>query len=885
MIITGNLLYSTSNVNYFLKMSIICVIVWNSNNLSSYANLTNENYLLNTNETQIKQQLTESYKISILRNRFMNAREIRTEGNTILFIDSCNSILRDVKTLTEIPYFIQYIYNSLGNAYRNLGNLFLSQKYLELALFYDNKTYDKILNIPILTNLALIELEKREFKKVLEIYKTILNSNSNIINYDLNIIYNNIAYCASKINDTLVANANFNKLINLNKKSANQYKSVVFYRNYGKYLQNQEEFKESKKYLDNALQESLTQYGKQHYQVAKCYQYLGDWQISQNNLDSAKINYEKALENARHNIIYSPEGEPVWVSTSYETVFIEILNESANLYYKIARNYINSNKTYNLIKAIENYKLAINGITYLSHGITDESSKFIIAEKGREIFNRGVICSLELYELTDNQEYFDLALQWSIQAKSLSLKWLAEKNKSYESVGISEDIVLDLARDRSKINEFMNNNKRNMQSTIDDRLIFLIRDYEEKEKLIQEKFPNIQNIIKTNWSVNDLKKTLKKETYLGYYDLDTTVIIFCINENHQFYEYISIDSEKKDLIIKYKKILYQSNLGSYTGKEINEFTNYSYQLYEWLINPIEELFINNKLSIHPDGNLLGFPFETLIYTQIDESENYSFKSLNYLFNKYLIRYINGQMVEEKNIKSKNTRICIFANKTINKLPGIKNEISSISRLLSDYQVVYLEENTSELLDNPFKADFIHIANHNTVNFSEPLKSGFTNTAEQDTINLSFLDILQTGNKYSFAYINACESGFGPVNKGEGFISIGLAFMMRGTESTIQHLWKASDHAASTISQNFYKLLRTTNSCNALRKAKKKYLENAAPGLDHPYYWSGVVYYGQNWKLSRINWPLFIIIFSGLIIILYLVFRKRIFRSNFFTSSL
>ncbi|MFC2128637.1 hypothetical protein ACFLRR_02055 [Bacteroidota bacterium] len=143
--------------------------------------------------------------------------------------------------------------------------------------------------------------------------------------------------------------------------------------------------------------------------------------------------------------------------------------------------------------AIDDFKLALERLTYLTHGITDEASRFVIAEKGREVFNNGVITALELFELTAEQEYFDLALKWSMQAKSLSLKWLSEKEKSYESVGLPEDIILELARLRGKINKYVNSDVNFKQPAYSDSLTSLIRLYEKKERLIKNQFLNIRD--------------------------------------------------------------------------------------------------------------------------------------------------------------------------------------------------------------------------------------------------------------------------------------------------------------------------------------------------------------------------------------------------------
>ena len=103
---------------------------------------------------------------------------------------------------------------------------------------------------------------------------------------------------------------------------------------------------------------------------------------------------------------------------------------------------------------------------------------------------------------------------------------------------------------------------------------------------------------------------------------------------------------------------------------------------------------------------------------------------------------------------------------------------------------------------------------------------------------------------TFVYLNGCDSGIGPINKGEGYISLGLAFSIRGSESIVQNLWNTPDIAANEISTGFYSHLNKLDAWSALSHSKKDYIEKSDIGLDHPYYWAGTIYYGTNWKLKN-----------------------------------
>ncbi len=110
--------------------------------------------------------------------------------------------------------------------------------------------------------------------------------------------------------------------------------------------------------------------------------------------------------------------------------------------------------------------------------------------------------------------------------------------------------------------------------------------------------------------------------------------------------------------------------------------------------------------------------------------------------------------------------------------------------------------------------------------------------------LTFADILYLNLHGSHVFINACESGSGPLNEGEGLMSLGLAFALAGSTSIIQHQWEAPDRGAYKISLEYYKNLSKNNPAKSLNKAKLEYLENCSSGYDHPYYWAGIVCFGE-----------------------------------------
>ncbi|MFC2097110.1 CHAT domain-containing protein [Bacteroidota bacterium] len=827
-----------------------------------------------------------------------NAIKLYNQGRTLESINQCNKIINDAIGLKSMDRLLKQVYNYKGVGYKNIGNLFHAKKCYEIALEYDSITKYLSLNDSItdyfslknslLINLLNIELEKRDYKNGLHISHNYLTDS----NFKFNptrkaIIQSNLAYCASKLNDTLNANKYFNILLETikNEKPGSQFDSIIVFRNYGHYLLDQNNINKSRLYLNKALGGSLEIRGENHYQTSLCFMFLGEWYANQNMLDSAEYCYNNAEKGLVEEIIPSDDGNVLWLISSYEMVFVELLQLRGILYNKMAAISKREEKREYLSKALEDYKLALDRISFLSHSVTDESSRFLIAKKGRPVIDQGIETAIELYKLTGEQEYFDNTLLWSIYAKSLSLKRLGETKSTYEEVGLSEDVVLELAGLRKNINDYIKKNSDEQRGNTDS-LSLLIGRYDEKEREIREEFPNIKSRIDNISSVKKLMKNLRKETYIGFFELDSSFILLGLNSKQRLFHKIPKDSLMMNTIQEYKKIFSKPVYGDYTDEDWNKFIDYSQQMYKWFIQPFERIINKRKLVIHSDGVLLGIPFETFLPDNLDRDTYKSFKNLPYLFRKYNIRYTAGSILSNTSvnkIKRRKFSVGIIKSNNTNDLPGTDIEIQDIRKTIKNTKIYYLPNNKASAEGFVFNQKLLHISGHISVDFENPFNSGLSINEGSDSIIFSFQDILEMDEKDKIIYINGCESGTGQLNSGEGLMSMGLAFMMSGAKSIIQHFWKVNDTAASKMSSNFYTQLKRNTARDAMNKAREKYLSDALPGEDHPYYWASVVVYGQDWGIKNANWPFYLLIILIVACLSYLFFRKRKRRYNFLTS--
>jgi CHAT domain-containing protein len=125
-------------------------------------------------------------------------------------------------------------------------------------------------------------------------------------------------------------------------------------------------------------------------------------------------------------------------------------------------------------------------------------------------------------------------------------------------------------------------------------------------------------------------------------------------------------------------------------------------------------------------------------------------------------------------------------------------------------------------------------------------------------------------------LSSCNTGDGVLRSGEGVISLARGFSYSGSRSVVMSMWEIDDQSGTQIVCDFYRYLKNGYSkSEALRKARKDFLENADMLRSHPYFWSSLVVYGNNGPLYYPVLPLILSTgLSLLAVVLLFLFRHR-----------
>lgn len=360
------------------------------------------------------------------------------------------------------------------------------------------------------------------------------------------------------------------------------------------------------------------------------------------------------------------------------------------------------------------------------------------------------------------------------------------------------------------------------------------------------------------------------QTVLEYYLLDSTGLVFIINDGLIKIHEIQLSSREHSNINKFKSLI------SDPSSELSDFKNTSKKLYNFLIGDLAQDFKDNLLII-PHSTISSIPFEALV----DEQGQF-------LVSEYNINYAYSLGVQNKMRQhdcssdgflgfapSYNFKASV---KKLRVLNHNKRELESIKNMLKSTKCFFGKDASKARFHKHAKEHgIIHIAGHADVNSSDEDLSYIAfsdHTGDPDSTLLYLSNLYSTQLNPELIVLSACNTGLGTYQSGEGILSIARGFVHAGTASIVSTLWEVDDRATSDIMINFYNHLQNSkNKDHALSLAKRDYLNKNEN--QHPYYWAGSIFIGDSSpfeNLGQTPW-IFVLLIVLAFLLLIFFFRK------------
>ncbi|MDD4373703.1 MAG: CHAT domain-containing protein [Bacteroidales bacterium] len=567
--------------------------------------------------------------------------------------------------------------------------------------------------------------------------------------------------------------------------------------------------------------------------------------------------------------------------------------------------------------ASQTYQLSIALLTEMRNAYSSDENRLHITRLTSEILSNAMDCAFEHYNHTPDYHQLQNAFTISEMGKAIVLLGMLHDLKTKQVSQLPEDIQTaenGIKHRMHTLEGFVRNERGINQPDLfklnkwQTELILLKNREDSLMQAIHQQFPDYQamKFDLPSTSLALLQSGIASdEAVLSYTLAENNLYVFAIMTDTAFFFRKQTGEGFFQLLETMRRQLSGQMLASYSIHDYQEYLTTAHELYRYLVEPVSQHLGTRKLIIVPDKQLAYLPFEALL-TNKTAPATIDFVSLPYLFHNHVMRYAYtvtlDQYLHNRQPESTNNKMLALApeysaivvennNDTINKLMPLPWAVEEVKSLAKSYQTdVYVGGLANKQLFNQKAPHYkvLHLAMHATIDDENPMFSKLYFSAADR------IEVLETHELYAmrlpaaFAFLGACNSGDGPIQKGEGVMSFARGFLYAGVQSLVMALWEVDDQTASRLVVSFYDLASKAYPLDeALQRAKQTYLATADNLKAHPYYWAGYIQLGDNEPISlqtynpyrRIAYMIIglIMLLAGVV---YMLKRKKLFSKHY-----
>lgn len=604
--------------------------------------------------------------------------------------------------------------------------------------------------------------------------------------------------------------------------------------------------------------------------LAQAYSFEGDIHFNSAKYKQALASHQKALNQLTldfysDDIYANPSANDLILGSRPN--YIEFLREKAKAFEGLATQ---ENKLKNLQAAASTYDTLVRLIDLMRLDFDADESKSFLASNNKPIFESAIATNLALYETTAAASYKTRALELAEQSKGTLLLDALSKNNLNNLSNIPAELLEEERLLRTEITYLKQDIRYTIPAGEDAgglraELIQYQTQLASLNDSINATYPKLKQLRSREslLSIERLQTEIlaDNQAFIQYYFGDSTLFTFYVDRNNYEINSQQIPTNLATSIEQLRDLLVKRE------NTPAEFSQLSYQLYDWLLADVLPKNENIKrLIIVPDDVLAYLPFDLLV-TEATSTAN--FRTMNYLLKNYAISYSYSGSILVQQLARQNkgkpqllafapsyetplapdAQVSILLRDGKYDLPGAKAEVETIGGLVSGK--VFSGKKATEALFKSVANDYryLHLSMHGLVEDEQPMRSRLLfygdTTSTQDAM-LHAYELYNTSLNADMVVLSACNTGMGKLQKGEGVMSLAHAFTYAGVPSTVMSLWQVSDASTAELLTDFYKNLKVDlPKDQALQQAKLEYLDNIrAMEQAHPFYWAAMLSYGD-----------------------------------------
>ncbi len=506
-----------------------------------------------------------------------------------------------------------------------------------------------------------------------------------------------------------------------------------------------------------------------------------------------------------------------------------------------------------------------------------------LRKSSEDIFKEAVTACYQLYELSGERHWTEKAYFFSERARGLKQQELMRNRLARQISGLPDSVIqqeLSLRAHMQSLQEMLD------QTSVTDTLIYnsaasellMVREQHNRYvRHLESTYPRYYDL-KYNVSVagpEEIRSHLLKpgEILLQYCVTDSVTYLHLLTGKQHRFVKLNTGTDLRERISEWYDAIKRRDFASAdrTG----------YELYKRLVAPVAAEIGNSDLLIVPDEALYYINFEALPLAA-DKSR--------YLVDQHRVRYCYSPTVLVQSHQYAGHKKSDFdwvgfvpdfnagdkANYT--PLPWASELAGEASGFFRSLLLEGDKATAASFRTYASAGDILHIGTHAVADDSDPLNSYLVLSGGSDN-NYELVrghDIFNTEINARCAVLTACETAVGSLKGGEGMVSLARAFSYAGCPNMVVTLWPVDDEQTSRIASSFYRHVADGRSFGeALHQAKTEYLSAARGDLRHPFYWAGLVYYGDQSDIAghTRTWWLIAAIATGLALVALILVRR------------
>ncbi len=585
------------------------------------------------------------------------------------------------------------------------------------------------------------------------------------------------------------------------------------------------------------------------------------------------------LENAFQRLSYDSSDSLFYRNETAPYFLMDALCLQSKIAYD---QFSKNNDSTNIAIAVDAANKSVQVFDYLKSQISDAKSINYLFKPGQKIIEQAILVNLQAAEFS-NKENGQQLFELIEQSKSVVLLETFRENDFFDGQFLKDSLFLKERDLRAQLTKKENNLHALRQEVNGDSerireltasLLKLSKKQEETLKEIERKYPDFfeakfqQEVV----SVQTIQKEVlsDQQAFTEYFLGDSSLFAFTILKDTFFVHSIKKDFPLEKLVEDMLQGIYDPFSGEKDLKlSTQKYASSAHELYQKLVAPIvTQIPKQTEWIIAPDGVLGYLPFDALISKAPENLLDFS--TYNYLLNDYQISYTySATLLQEmrlhkhknqspKNLLAfapsfQNESVKTYTNNTATRsflgpLAFNQESVLAIKNIIKANAFLDKTATKSQFLKLADQYRIIHLATHGKANDNIGEYSFLAFYFSSDSLQNNLLynhELYQLRLNADMVVLSACETGIGELQRGEGIISLARGFSYAGAKSIITTLWSVNDKSSQILMKYFYEYIDAGYAKDqALRQAKLDYLQkNKIDGIA-PYYWAGVVPFGD-----------------------------------------